>query len=192
VNRLVSPPLPVFRRLVLLLAFGLAAPALHAHRPYEVTTVGRLQHGRLELTVTLSLVMTNYLLQSEALPETAPLAPENFETRRESLLRLAPAFLELRDGDQILRPENILAALNSSGEPEFTFLYPAPSHGSLRVRTGSLRAPGREGLNIVRLFDDDEKFLGGGLLGPEVKPGELTIPLSPRSGSAADTSLPRS
>ena len=191
-NRLVFLPPPIFRRLVLLLAFALAAPAIHAHRAYEITTVGRLQHGRLELTVTLSLVMANYLLKSDASPEAGALAPENFDARRESLLRLAPAFLELRDGGQVLRPEKILVALNASGEPEFAFIYPLPSQGSLHVRTGTLRAPGREGLNIVRLFDDDERFLGGGLLGPEVKPEELTIPLPPRPGTPADAPAPPS
>jgi hypothetical protein len=153
--------------------------------------VGRLQHGRLELTVTLSLVMANYLLHRESSPEQGALDPENFEQHREALLRLAPGFLELRDGDEGMQPEKIVLALNSSHEPEFAFVYPLPSRGSLRVRAGVLRAPGREGVNVVRLFDDDEKFLGGGLLGPDRKAEEVTIPLSPGRGSPVDASTPQ-
>ena len=181
-NLPVSPLRPVLRRLpFLLLGFALAAAPLRAHRPYEVTTVGRLQHGRLELTVTLSLVMTNYLLRNDASAGAGALGPENFPQYRDALLRLAPGLLELRDGEEPLRAEKVLVALNASGEPEFAFVYPLPTHGALRIHAGTLHAPGREGLNVVRLFDDDENLLGGGLLGPEAKAEELTIPLSPAS-----------
>ncbi len=186
----VFPPSPVLRRLALLLAFALAAPALHAHRPYEVTSIGRLQHGRLELSVTISLVLANYLLRNDTSPEAGALGPENFDRHREALLRLAPGFLELRDGDTVLQPEKILLALNTSHEPEFVFIYPQPSRATLRVRTGTLRAPGREGANAVRLFDDDEKLLGAGLLGPGTKTEELTIVLP--SASTPDSPAPQS
>ena len=183
------------RAILRLAGFALAAlaatPALHAHRPYEVTTVGRLQHGRLELTVIVSPVMARYLLRDTAAPEPASLEPETFDQHREALLRLAPDFLQIRDGDTPLRPEKILLSLNSSREPEFAFVYPLPSGSTLRLRAGLLRAPGREGLNVVRFFDDDEKLLGAGLLGPEAKTEELTIALvAAPSPSASPTPAP--
>ncbi len=184
-----EPGRRVLRLVGVLSGLFLAAPALHAHRPYEVTTVGRLQHGRLELTVTFSPVMANYLLRDAVSPESASLDPETFEQHREALLRLAPDFLQLRDGDTLLRPEKILLALNTSREPEFAFVYPLPANSSLRLRAGTLRAPGREGLNVVRFFDDDEKLLGAGLLGPESKTEEITIsPSPPPAAPAASTS----
>ena len=178
-------PRPLLRFAAFALAVFATTPLLHAHRPYEVTTVGRLQHGRLELTVIVSPVMANYLLRDAATPEPASLEPETFEQHREALLRLAPDFLRLRDGDTLLRPEKVILALNASREPEFAFVYPLPAGATLRLRTGLLRAPGREGLNVVRFFDDDEKLLRAGLLGPEAKSEELTIPLAAAPASAA-------
>ncbi len=140
------------------LAFGLLAllPSLHAHRPFEITSVGRLQHGRLELTVTVSLVMANYLLRDPARPEAPPVDADNFETHREALLRLAPGFFTVNDGPAPLRPEKILLMLNTSGEPEFHFVYPPPAAGPLLIRAPGLRAPGVEGNHLVRILDADD------------------------------------
>ena len=161
------------------LALLAAAPALHAHRPYEITTVGRLQHRRLELTLTLSPVMANYLLRGADSPETASFSPENLDRHREALLRLAPGFLQLRgDGEEPMRPEKILLSLNASGEPEFFFVFPEPAGAALRIRAGTLRAPGREGFNIVRVFDDDEKLLGAGVIGSEERSAEVSVSLA--------------
>ena len=188
--RLPFPPL--FRLLGLLVALAFAAAPAHAHRPYEVTTVGRLQHGRLELTLIVSPVMANYLLRETVSPELGALEPSTFEQHREALLRLAPDFLQIRDGDAHLRPETITLALNSSAEPQFAFVYPQPAGPALRVRLGLLRAPGREGINVVRFFDDNETLLGAGLLGPESKTKELTIPLvaTPAATTPAPTATP--
>jgi hypothetical protein len=170
---------PVLRLAGVVLALLVTTPALLAHRPYEVTTVGRLQHGRLELTLTLSPVMVNYLLQNESSTETTSFSPDTVDLHRETLLRLAPRFLELRNkGDEPMRAEKILLSLNSFGEPEFFFVFPQPSGATLRIRVGTLRAPGREGFNIVRVFDSDETLLGSGILGAEAQVPEVSIPLS--------------
>jgi hypothetical protein len=174
------PPSARWPRLAgLALVLLVTTPALHAHRPYEVTTVGRLQHGRLELTLTLSPVMVNYLLRSDASSEAAPFSPETVDLHRETLLRLAPRFLQLRGaGDEPMLAEKVLLSVNSSGEPEFFFVFPQPAGPTLRIRADTLRAPGREGFNVVRVFDSDETLLGSGILGAEPQAPEVSIPLS--------------
>lgn len=155
-----------------------ALPDLHAHRPFEVTSVGRLQHGRLEFTVTISLVMANFLLRDPAKGEAPIIDAGNFEAHREALLRLAPDFYTVSDGPTPLRPGKVLLAINSSGEPEFQFIYPRPAVGPLRIRVSGLHAPGAEGRNLVCVYNDDETLLGGGLLGPTPSSPELSVPLS--------------
>jgi hypothetical protein len=175
------PPAPSLRVRFLALAFAVlgALPSLHAHRAFEITSVGRLQHGRLELTVTLSLVMANYLLRDSLSPEAPSIDAENFAAHREALLRLAPDFFTVNDGPATLSPEKILLSLNNSGEPEFHFVYPAPATGSLRVSAPGLRAPAADGTHLVRVFDDDEKLLGAGLVGAPPAAPELSVSLAP-------------
>ena len=180
-----------WRRLHLVcLALGLLATlsSLHAHRPFEVTSIGRLQHGRLEFTVTLSLTMANFLLRDIAMPEAPAITVENFEAHREALLRLATDFYALHDGSASLRPQRILLALNASGEPEFSLIYPLPTTGPLRIRIANLRVPGLEGINFVRIYDSNESLLGSGLLGP-IAPAqpELNVPISAPTVPAASS-----
>ena len=170
------------------LAVLAATPLARAHRPFEATTVGRLQHGRLELTVTISSVMANYLLREILLPGADPFSPETLDQHREALLRLAPDFLRLRAGQTSLRPEKIQIALNPSREPEFAFVYPLPSGPGLLVSAGTLQAPGREGFNVIRFFDDDENLLASGVLASPPDKQEITITLPPAPVPAPSSS----
>ncbi len=175
-----APRTLIFRPRLGAIALGLliaAAPSLHAHRQFEITSVGRLHHGRLELTATLSLVMANYLLRDSLAPEAPPLDAANFDAHREALLRIAPGFFTVRDNTTALVPEKILLSLNASGEPEFHFVYPEPSAGPLRIATPGLRAPAAEGTHLLRVFNDAETSLGAGLLGRPPATPELSIPL---------------
>jgi hypothetical protein len=130
------------------LAVLAATPLARAHRPFEATTVGRLQHGRLELTVTISSVMANCLLREMISPGADPFSPETLDLNREDLLRLA-------------------------------FVYPLPSGPGLLVSTGTLQAPGREGFNVIRFFDDDENLFAAGVLASPPDMQEITITLPP-------------
>ncbi len=172
-------PLAAMLLSALLLA---VAPALHAHQPFEVTGVGRFQHERLEFTVTLSLVMANYLLRDELTPEEGPVTAENFAEHRNRLLARARSFYELREGDTLVAPESVSLTLNASHEPEFLFIYPAPSGAApLVLRLAALRSPGQEGEHLVRFYDDNESLLAATLFGPPHGATTLPIPLPPIS-----------
>lgn len=178
------------RVLWMALSLTLLAGSLRAHQPFEVTSVGRLQHGRLELSVTLSLVMANFLLKDPAKPDGEPVNAESFDHHRKELAAIATGFYRVTEGEKVLEADKVLVFLNRFGEPEFRLVYPEPRQGPLSFEVGSLKAPGQEGAHTLRIFDDAETLLAetsfGGPRGERV----LRVPLPVSSTAGHESPSP--
>lgn len=145
------------------LPLALVAPA-RAHLPTESTAVARLQHGRLEVCVTMSPEMAATLLNPG--PAGERLDATSFARLQSRLLAAAGGLFEVSASGQTLVPQRTAVALNKTGEPEFVLIFPAPPAWPLRIRASFLgRLPDGGGFETtLDVFDETEKLLGSKLL----------------------------
>lgn len=154
------------------------AGAAWAHQPFESTTTARLQHGRLEVVLTLSTDMAAMLVRSGDV-ESQPTAA--YESYRPRLEVLAPGLLRVDVGGQPLAVQRVTVRQNQNGEPEIVYLYPPPPPGPLKFDAVYLRGLPRSYFGQLALWDENEEPLGKGILVPENAVAEIT----PRVASPA-------
>ena len=161
---------------LLLALHGLA----QAHQPYASSTVARLQHDRLEVTVTMSAQMATLLAGEPGDVETAQeLSAANFETHRPRLAERAKDFWQVFAGDMRLTPQRAVARLNAHGDAECVLIFPEPKTWPLRLRANYLGElpPGYAG--SVEVHDAEEKTLGARMLARAGPEAELTVSAAP-------------
>lgn len=155
--------------------------AARGHQPFESSTTARLQHGRLEVVLTLSGDMAAMLVQTGDV-ESEP--GGSFESYRARLQQLAPGLLKVDAGGAALQAQRVTVRLNENAEPEVVYLFPPPPPGTLRFDAVYLRRLPRSYFGRLSLLDQDERSLGQGLLVPERAVAEITPHTAPGASDA--------
>lgn len=153
-----------------------------AHEPFESTATARLQHGRLEVVLTLSTGMAAALVKTGDV-ESEPTAA--FDSYRARLEALAPGLLKVAAGGQALVAQRIVVRRNPSAEPEIVYLYPAPPPGALRFDAAYLRELPPSYFGQLAVLNDDEKQIGTSLLVAEKPVAEVAMPAPAADVAAA-------
>ncbi len=150
----------------------LLAGAAWAHEPFESTATARLQHGRLEVVLTLSPGMAAALVRTGGI-ESEPTA--DYESYRAQIEEMAPGFLKVAAGGRALAPQRIAVRRNASAEPEIVYLFPAPPPGTLSFEAAYLHRLPPSYFSQLAVLDDDEKPLGKSLLVAEKAVAEIAL-----------------
>ena len=180
--------------------FRLAILALHlfflghtnAHQPYESGTVARLQHGRLEVTVTMSAEIGARLAASAENPDADSSA--TFDEFRPRLLKRAAGLLEVFAGAEKLTPQRTIVRLNEHGDAECVLIFPEPKQWPLRMRGQYLRDLPAGYSGAMEVLDAEERGLGARMLTRDGADSELAVnppPLSPPSAPVVAPATPR-
>ena len=108
------------------LFFGLLAGLLLAgqalgHQPFESGTVARLQHGRLEVTTTMSEEIATRLSGGRGDGEGA-----NFEEYQARLQERAAGLFQVFAGDELLVPQRAIVRRNAHGDAECVLIFAEP------------------------------------------------------------------
>lgn len=164
------------------------AGAAFAHEPFESTATARLQHGRLEVILTLSPHMAAALVSTGEV-ETEPTAA--FDSYRARLQAMAPDFLNVTGGGQPLAAPRIAVRRNTSAEPEIVYLFNAPPPGPLRFEAAYLRRLPPSYFGHLSVLDDDENPLGRALLVTPEPIAEFRMPPSFDKPATASVASPR-
>jgi hypothetical protein len=160
----------------------LLAGIASAHESFESSTTARLEHGRLEVVLTLSSYMAAYLVRTGDVEHEPIPAYGSYHTRLEAL---APGFLNVAAGGLALRPQQINVRQNQSGEPEIAYFYPPPPSGPLRFDALYLRGLPPRFFGRVEVMDADDRLLGNSLLVAEKTVAEISPRLPAPSGEPA-------
>jgi hypothetical protein len=169
-----SLPMPACIGLCTLLMF-LAHPG-YAHDPFESTVIARLQHGRLELVVTMTTQLASLLAGDQGNPETPELNSGNLEDYRERLAERAKNLYEVTAGGAVLTSQRAVVSLTANGHVELVVVYPQPSAWPLRFRAHTFDKLPASYTASLDVFDRDEKLLGRKTIGARnVDGAELSV-----------------
>lgn len=160
-----------------------------AHDLFETTVVGRLQHGRLEMVVTMTSILGALLAADSADSESVQLNPQTFERYRPRLLDRAQALYEVIDGQTHLAPQRSSVSLDPSGHVAFVLIYPQPATWPLTVRPCRLENVPPAYRADIELYAQDESILAHQGASPQ-KPGNHDVIVTPSAPAPSAASLP--
>ena len=158
-------------RLLLLLSACLAlSEAAHAHDPFEITTVGRVDAERLDLVVTMTEANARALLTPAAEGGVASAnirellrksQGEPFSDVRPALVATAAQLYAVTSRGRTLRPTQASVARTAEGDAEFRLTFAPVGPGPLRLRAVHLERFGDGYANAVSLTGDDPRAVLG-------------------------------
>lgn len=180
-------------RLLLVLAACLAvAEAAHAHDPFEITTVGRLDAERLDLVVTMTEANAQALI-AEGGPEAPNIRELVRKPRVESFTDIQPALVAaaahlytVSSRGRTLETTQTSVARTAEGDVEFHLTFAPVGPGSLRLRAVHLGRFGDGYVSAVSLTkgDDPHAVLGLKVLVASDPVLDASVPARERSSEA--------
>ena len=162
-----------------LCAATLVASAALAHDATESTTVARLQHGRLEVTVTFSAPMATALVAEPGEEEAVGICASTFAVYQPRLLAKAGTLFEVRVDGEPMVPTRISVALNRMGEPEFGLIFPQPKSWPAKLRVNYLKELPARFSGTIQVFDEHEASLASRTLARDGEGAEVAVNPAP-------------
>lgn len=157
---------------LLLALFLIGTVAARAHDPQQASTNIWLRPDKMEVEVILSRAPVRLLLENA--PKT-PITEDNFESVYLPLLKpVAPKMLDITLDGQSLAPSLTEVSLFEETDIRFTYVYPRPDSGRLRVTANFLKRMGEGYGNSVGM-NEDRKVLGYGDQDMENPSWEVTL-----------------
>ncbi len=152
--------MPPLRKLIAwLMLFLSGAAGAWAHDPLQANTNIWLRPSQMEVEVIMSRAPVRRLLDNA--PDV-PLTEDNFATLYQPLLKKsAPQMLALTTEGQPLAPTSVVVELFEETDIKFSFLYPRPPNGRLRVTANFIKRMS-EGFGNNLGMNEDRKVLGYG------------------------------
>lgn len=124
----------VHRLVVASFAFlAIAATAVQAHDPYEISAETKTRADHLELVLTLARSTASYASGRDD-AERRVFEPKDFESAKPRLLAAAPTFFVFRAGEEKLVPRTIEVALTIEDDVELRLTYPRPAPGKVVIK----------------------------------------------------------
>ncbi len=138
---------------------------------------------------------------SRSLVDHAPDVPvtlDNFEPVYHALFnQSAPQLLEVSAADQPLTPRTVVVALSEETDIQFTFIYPRPPDGRLRLTADFIKRMDDGYINTISLNEGGQTIAAGSqstdkltwetTLGTPVKLAQTAAPPTPQDNNAHDT-----
>lgn len=144
----------IFRLLFLCL---LGTAAAHAHDYYQANTNVWLRPDKMEVEITLSRGASRMLLDK---PPNTPVNEDSFEhDYHAALQKFAPEMLAITLDGKPLQPTSWDVELFEETDIQFTFVYPRPPNGRLRITANFVKRMG-DGYGNSLGMNEDKKVLG--------------------------------
>lgn len=161
----------------------LGAAPVHAHDPFEITTIARLRPGTVELEITMA--RSTALAVASGKPEAPTFDPREFEKFRPQFEAGAPRIFSLSMDGVALRMRSVRVVLGRENDVEFHAVYPRPVGRSLLLEAPHIQGlPQGYGATLIVQGESGTPLATKLLMGADLR---LEVPMPASAGQPAAT-----